>query len=533
LLFLCFIPALLFAQRSGYNPGDIIGDTFEETSGKGLEIRTNPTGVKVYIDGMERGLTPLTIETLLPGEHSVRLYKDDYKERQFNITLFNNSRLVVSIEMKQESGNVLVTVKKVPDSPEQFPSMLEIISGAQSLSVLSPDYSALLNLPIGYRDIKARAFGWQDASVTVLVNGEKTATAEIIMRPAELKLANAGVSRRRFNPKISGSLGSVVIRFETSAPANAVFSVIDKDGNVVYSEKLEPFTTWEQTLTWNGKDSAGNILQEGVYTLSIEAAPLTSSRNAAEKAAVSLETEINYSINIFPLSLFGGLSGLTFSPLPHVLPKGSFQIEGGVFAGNFQGEEKLSLVPFEAGFRVSPINKLEILSVFNINPRFSKKTEKTGWGISASAKYNILNGNDFPLALAAGFSYTWANEYGESPLGAGKGIGVYAPLSLELNNFSIALSPGVFWRVPPSDSAVPKLLPSAGLLYHNGALSTGVSARAEIDLSQDAAKPKIFAGAELRYIPMSTNFVFSGLFGMWKQAEQTGAYGGLGIGVIY
>jgi len=524
IIFLFFFPALLAAQRAG----DIFGDTFEEVAGKGLVVRTNPAGVRVFIDGMDRGLSPVTIETLPPGEHSVRLYREGYKERLFNVTLFNNSRLLVSIEMKDERGKVMVSIHKAQGSPEELPFMPEI---APYPVHLSSDNTTVLNLPVGYRTIRARAFGWEDASVTVLVDENKPVTAEIIMQPAELKLKNASAGRRRLNPNNTGNLGAIVYRFETTAPGLGTFSVLDKNGSLLYQENLKSFTAWEQSVTWNGRDSSGNILPEGVYTIFIEATgPLLLSSTKPTPVTVSLETEINYSNNIIPLSLSGGLSGLSLSPLPHVLPAGSFQIEGGIFAGNFNDEKLFSVLPFEAGIRISPLNKLEVSSVFNINPRFNSAVG-TGWGISGSAKYNILSGNNFPLAFAAGFSYTWAGEYGEAPLNPGKGIGIYAPLSLELESVSIALSPGVFWRGP--SGSVPELLLSAGILYRGGRLFAGISARAEIDFSEDKADPKILAGTEWRYNPLSSNIVLSCQFGIWTQAERTGGYGGLGIGVIY
>ncbi len=299
----------------------------------------------------------------------------------------------------------------------------------------------------------------------------------------------------------------------------------------MYQENLFPFNTWEQSFTWNGRDSSGNPVPEGFYTVSFEAVtPQKLTHNKTETVAFEVGIKVDYSINIIPLSLSGGLSGLVFSPLPQTLTAGSFQIEGGIFAGNFNDEKLFSVLPFEAGIRISPFNRVEISSVFNINPRFNS-TEKTGWGVSGSAKYNILSGSGFPLAFAAGFSYTWASENGEAPLNPGKGIGIYAPLSLELESISLALSPGVFWRGP--SGSVPELLLSAGVLYKGGRFFTGVSARAEIDFSEEQIIPKIHAGAECRYNPLSSNMLFSCQFGIWTQNGQIGGYGGLGIGVIY
>ncbi|MCL2443608.1 MAG: PEGA domain-containing protein, partial [Treponema sp.] len=62
LIFLCIFPYTLAAR----DVSNIIGDNFEETAGRGLVIRTNPAGVKVYIDGIERGETPVVFDNMLP-----------------------------------------------------------------------------------------------------------------------------------------------------------------------------------------------------------------------------------------------------------------------------------------------------------------------------------------------------------------------------------------------------------------------------------------------------------------------------------
>ena len=535
LILLCLFPPLCAAR----DVSDIIGDTFEEISGRGLLIRTNPSSVKVFIDGAERGLSPISFDSLAPGEHQIRLTKDGYKDREFNIILFNTSRLVVSIEMKERRGDVLVSVNKAHGSPEQLPFKPEIFSGAsgaQSSEALSPGNTTLLNLPEGFRTIRARAFGWEDASVTVLIEENKTASADIIMRPAELKLKNASASRKRFNPKMSGSMGVIVFRFEASAPGLGTFSVFDKDGNCVHQENLYPFASWGQSVTWNGRDSFGNLLPEGIYTVQIEAsAPQIFSHNEGS-AKISLETEINYSINIFPLSTESVVSGLTFSPLPSTLPGGSYQFEACLIfkdfhlpSANAPEDGVFSGLPFKISMRAAPVNRLELTAVFNINPL---SENQTGWGVSGSVKFNFLNGGGkIPLAMSAAASYSWAGENGESPLSPGRGAGFYMPFSLELANFSLVLCPAAFWRGP--EGFIPELLISAAVLYKGGWLNAGISARNEYDFSDNAKEPRILAGAQIYFFPPPSIFYFSFQAGMWKRGQYNGIYGGLSLGIIY
>jgi len=537
LSFLCLFPFLLAAQ----NASDIKGDKFEETGGRGLAIRTNPIGVKVFIDNVERGLTPINFDNLLPGEYSIRLNRDGYRDRLINITLPNNSRMEVSIEMEQERGLALVTIRKAPGSREQLPFNPQIITGSSGEeSSLSGD-SVLLELIAGYRTIRVRAFGWEDASATALISDNTTTPIDIYMKPAAFKLEKPTQSRKRFNPKDSNDLGITEFRFEVTAPGSGTITVLDKNDAEVYKKPLEHFSSRLQSASWDGRNSLGEIAPEGKYTVLIEAAPVTdySAEDAiahnGEISVIKLETEINYSYNIFPLSLSGGIPGLIFAALPYTLAAKSFQIEGGINFGKFSGDERaFSSLPFEIGFRVSPVKKLEISAVFNANPHFDNSNgSSAGWGISSSIKYNILQDREnLPLSLAAGFSYAYARENGEAPLSPGKGIGLYLPLSLEIRAFSLVFAPSAFWRGP--EKPAPELLLGTGVFYRGSWINAGLSMRPQINFSgENGEKLHLFAGAEAHFYPPPSNLVFSFRAGVQTQGGRTGGFGGLGIGVIF
>ena len=431
LIFLCFFPSFAAA----INVNNITADTFEEIGGRGLAIYTNPPGAKVFIDGVERGLTPVIFNDLPPGNYLIRLTRDGYRERNFTVTLFNNSRLEAGIKMEEEHGIARITVYKAAGSPVNLPFNPQISIDALTGNI-PPIFTShgdvkQFNLPAGYRTIRARAFGWEDASVTVQIEDRVTTTAVIYMKPAAFKLDNVSQSRRRFNPKNSGSLGITEYHFEVSAPGNGVLTILNSGRETVYEKPLGYFDSWFQSVKWDGRDSSGNPLPEGRYIAVIEASPAPEFYDDPQDAvAMTLETEINYSLNIFPLSMSGGIAGLSFAPLPHTLPAGSFQIEGNIFFGSFHTPEKnagepyekaFSGLPFEIGLRVTPVTRLEITSVFNVHPRFDNST---GWGVAGSLKYNILGGGGIPLVFAAGASYAWASKNGEAPASPGRGVGI-------------------------------------------------------------------------------------------------------------
>jgi hypothetical protein len=247
-----------------------------------------------------------------------------------------------------------------------------------------------------------------------------------------------------------------------------------------------------------------------------------------QAAPLTIETEINYTQDIFPLSLSGGSTGLVFSQLPHVLPAGSFQIEGGLLLGSFYGERFLESLPFEIGFRLTAFSGFEVSAVFNAKAQIE---QDAGWGITGSVKYNFFNGVEgLPLAFSAAVSYSWADENGEDPLSSGRGVGLYFPVSLEYKNFIISISPAVFWHGP--ESPAPLLLLSTGVLYLGNWYNAGISFRSQLNF-EDNKKSRYLAGVQAHFYPPPSNLVFSFQAGVCAQDSYIGGYGGLGIGFIF
>ena len=510
---------------------DILTDSFEETPGRGLVINTNPNGVKVFIDGVERGSTPLNLKNVLTGVYQIRLQKEGYRERNLSVVLNDTRSLIVSIKITEILGTVIVTIK---GDEEQSPPEPQLIYASTLEDKTLRAYSltgnkTALRLPAGYRTIKARAFGWEDESVTVLVDENKTAEAEIKMKKASFIMKNISADRRRFNPLNYGNLGVTEFRYEVSAPGEGRFNVIDSGGSSVYTSGFKQFDTWIQKETWNGRDSSGNPVPEGIYAILIEADGMS-----GETDSLRINIEINYLTGIFPLSMESGFSGLIFTPMPNALPAGSYQFGAGLLFGNFLIQNtnnetiKTFGFPFKFNMRISPVKNLELTAFFNINPFYDYKTRV---GISGSVKYSIVNGEKIPLSFAAGGSYAWANENGSYPLSPGKGVGLFTPLSFNYKRFSAVFCPAAFWRGP--EKAVPELQLCAGAHYRAGTLNAGLSYRFEIDFENEktAENAKHLTGAEL-HINLK-NFVISLNSGLWTRSGLISGFGGVGIGMIF
>jgi hypothetical protein len=522
----------------GQNVSDIVGDTFEEIEGRGLVIRTKPIGARVFIDGVERGESPLTINTLRSGEYNIRLVKEGYRERRFKVTLSAKSRLVISIALEEAMGQVLFNIRKSEGSPpeERLPFNPVILAGGGNLE--NRLTAGVVELPVGYRTIQVRAFGWGDLTQTIFVREGRVQVVDLTLSPAPFALTHGTVSRPRFNPGNAGALGLTEFRFEVSAPGRGVITITDRERKTVYTAELGPFQTWSQTAAWNGRGPDGAPLSEGIYQVFIEVESLPWDDSAPLSRSLTFQTEIDSSINIYPLSLHGGLAGLLFVPAPAALPRGSFQIEAGLFFGKTAPAERaFSGLPFDVGVRFSPLDRLEITAVLNSLPKFGGTA---AWGAAGSFKYVFLHSDEgvYPLGLAGGFSYAWAED-GAAPLGPGTGMGFYFPLSWRFNALTLIFSPGVQWPVPYDLVSRPVL--AGGIHYRGSWFIAGLSVKQEFNVSdlksdRDERNRSPFflqAGGEIKFYPPPSNLVFTLSGGVWYNGSETGGFGGVGIGIIY
>ena len=540
----CLTLPLFLAAQTGFDwvlpDNRIPGDRIEEAEGRGLVIRSNPVGARVFVDGIERGRTPLRLENLAPGRYFVRLERDGYLDRHFRVSVRPGSVVDVSLEMRPAVGRVLLRIQGAEGSPSEALLPLNPRISVDG----NPHLSTALELPIGFRTIRVRAFGWEDISHTLYITADSLRDLELNMRPAPFTLSGASLSRQRFNPANAGSLGTTALHFDISAPGTGTLTVLNGEGEVVFSRQLDPFETWSQSVVWNGRKLFGETLPDGVYTLVVNTVSLPWDDSPPAEESFSLNVWIDSSRVIHPLSMSSGKSGLLFAPFPALLPPGSFQIEGRLLAGNppeasrfadnGAGEPWTSL-PFSAAFRFSPLERLELIAALNMIPHLEADAEA---GVSGGLKWAFSRPNEgsSPLAAAAGAVFSWTGETGLTPFGMASGIELFLPFSVDFaRRFSFALTPAALWT---SDEGfpwepVPRLLISGGLMTRFDYFSAGLSARSEYDFGSSAWPPFVIAGAEITFFPPPSSFVFSVKGGVWVRNGNTGGFGGLGIGMIY
>jgi hypothetical protein len=527
------------------NVSDITRDAVEEVEGRGLLVRSNPAGAKVFIDGAERGLSPLSLNAVISGEHEILLTREGYRDRRVKVIVPASGRIVVSLKMEAASGLLSLTIRPDREPPPGLPFRPVIL--ADGVPVEDP----LFELPAGFHRVQVRAFGWEvaegPAERRIYVPQDQTTEADFLLRPAAFRMGGGRINRPRFNPYNTGSLGTVECLFEVSAPGRGSLTVSDPQGRTVYETSLPPFETWSGQALWNGRDAGGGVLPEGGYTLLIRGEPAAEAgvpqAGGAEDGGAEdggaedgvpaawelrLETEINYAAGIYPLSLTGGVPGLFLVPHDGALPSGSFQIDGALFFGKTSEQGRaFSSLPVEIGLRFSLLDRLELSFSLEGVPEFGESA-RFGFGASAKGMFFRAAGA-LPLGLGAGFSCNWAEE--EELTVESEGLGPYAALSFRLSPlFTLLFSPGFLWKVP--DDGIPRLLLPAGILFRYSWFSAGLSLRPEIRFAEPDRGPFLFGG-EIKFNPPPSNLIYTLLGGLRIQSGSPSGFGGIGIGIIY
>jgi hypothetical protein len=343
----------------------VMGDMVEETQGRGLLVRSEPSRATVYLNGIERGLTPFSFETIASGDYGIRLVKDGYGERWIRVSVRENSRLEVTLNLEAVLGTLTLDIQRKAGSPppEELALRPEIIVDGESQN------STFLSLPVGYRTIRVRAFGWEEAVHSVYVRRDFNQRLRVEMEAAPFSMTDAELHRSRFNPANSGSLGTTEIAFNVSAPGTGRIVIENQAGETVFSQDMAPFAAWSQSVVWNGRDREGKPLPDGAYTVLALAESVPRGRLRPVEKRAEMTVNIDSSLNIYPLSSTAVASGLFFSPAAETIPRGSFQLDGTLLFGRaVAAGAAWDALPFAAALRLSPAEGFELTAALNVTP---------------------------------------------------------------------------------------------------------------------------------------------------------------------
>ncbi len=163
--------------------------TLSEVAGS-LTVTSQPDGGAVYVDGVERGLTPLDIEQLAPGEHAVRVAMADHfdYEATASVGAGANTRLTGLLQPLREA--------RTPDQPEAQTGFLYVTSEPEGVEVWMDGRRAgvtplmLKSVDVGEHLVQLRSELWEDTEFQTVIGPMKVAKThrQLTRAQGEIKL---------------------------------------------------------------------------------------------------------------------------------------------------------------------------------------------------------------------------------------------------------------------------------------------------------------------------------------------------------
>ena len=143
----------------------------------------------------------------------------------------------------------------------------------------------------------------------------------IRLKKAEFAILSLDCDRTRFNPLKPGPAGKIRVTVSTTNIGTGEARITNEQNQVVFRLPLR-FDSRTREFTWNGRDSDGEPLPDGIYSLTIEAR----SEHGKSPIIQGRRIYIDRTEELYFRSLWSGSAGLLYASSPEVLPPGSKQL---------------------------------------------------------------------------------------------------------------------------------------------------------------------------------------------------------------
>lgn len=164
-----------FGDQEVTSAGEIL--TLEKISSKNSEIAvlSTPDGAKVTLDGLDRGITPLVLSEIEPGDHEISLTTSDYLDRAIKVKTSPGFKLIASFQLAMStipSPSATPSASPVAStSPKPTPKTSPKSSASPSSSLKKP-YVKILETPTGW--LRVRVEPDKNATEAAKVNPGET-----------------------------------------------------------------------------------------------------------------------------------------------------------------------------------------------------------------------------------------------------------------------------------------------------------------------------------------------------------------------
>lgn len=245
------LPLLILITFTINKNSDIVYATNHTTTGS-LYVQTIPSGASIYLDSSLKGISPLTIDNVATGTHTVKAVLGGYKDAYAypNVQAGQLTSLYLTLQ-QVPNGNIYVTT-----SPTAANIYLD-----NTLKGTSP--ILITNVSTGDHTVKATKINYLDTSQTVNVVVNQTTTVSLVLQPINQSTSVGSLS-------VTTNLASAEIYLDGS------FKGLTQNGNLIINNI--PIGIHTVTAKKSGyQDASSSInIQAGVTTsVSLTLTPLT------------------------------------------------------------------------------------------------------------------------------------------------------------------------------------------------------------------------------------------------------------------
>ncbi|MCK9168795.1 MAG: PEGA domain-containing protein [Treponema sp.] len=512
-------PSDVFTQSGGQSVLTAENNILFDDNRTSITINANIQDASVYLNGEYQGRTPCTITDLGSGSYNLSVKKNGYGERSYRISVKSGQSSTFFVELDKITGFVLL-------SGISGDSL--IYTDGDRLSATSlPVFGSPLELEEGFHTITVRRFGYNDYTTQVFVSPHLIIPVQIQMTKASFAISEFSAGRRRFNPAYTGAVGSCTFSFKVTAPETGTLTIADSAGTTVFTWQFPEFSTWEQGISWNGRDTYGKELPDGFYRATVTAGNFTQ----------TAYTQIDHSLTYHPADVTKSGTGTGTLPAAFIMAEDTSYIGTEVSPVFRSDGTPFYETPVNIFFGMAPVSWFEFSMNFELHAGIQNAPLSVGGAVKLGSSQHI--NTDTKLCYAAVFRYGYTNEtplyepYGADTgngLGGGTAIGFdnsayYAGISSEYlygtlqGNLKINDSiwrNGIGFEYRPSQAATLKAWFALNSAFGETtgtawlrAFDTGAGATIQLGNSSVMLNIK---GDSILY-PGSTNY-FSGTFGL-------------------
>ena len=483
----------------------------------GIKVVVKPADAQIFFNNEFVGVGSVLVSPK-PGSYLITVRSQGYYPQTVWAQYDGGTLVVVAVSLNEITGYLFLEVDP---------------SGASATVNGRPVSEGVTELQIGSYVLRVRKFGYTEWLTTITILEKGTTRVSANLEEAAFEIRSLDTSRKVFNPKNPGRLGITKVTFEVTSWGEGTLLITDVAGNEVFFKPLASFTTWEHSLEWDGSDSSGRPLPDGVYDLIVEAR----GRDSTDLQRLRTTVTIDSSAVIGFRSVMSGISGTLFAPLPSTLPQGSFQTNAGII-GHYNLKHQMGRYPTFAAVRVGLADgyELNLQGAIFVGPE--SPVPFTG-GIGF--KYKLPDMGLFALGAFGKLTYVANTSVDTFHNYTGLSAGVTAalqtkPLTLTLSPEVVASPYAVIYPKSPQSAKFSSWgYARAGILADFGPLTAGISTSLRtLPFSEGLdLQPPYSAGAEVHWLLPGTQLVLSAYFtGEYRAVNDYYFMGGGGFGFI-